>query len=156
MEIENQNIESNAKSPSPDIVGAHQLQGEPMKQESTQQELFVQEAPAGDNSLDKSKQTVNQAHSNTFLLSSGMNDSIDEIEQEPIKKLELGNIDELKEILMDRITENLYVNICRGLFEQHKLIYSFMICTSILKNCGKIDDTSFQILLVGTIPYDKS
>jgi dynein heavy chain len=33
--------------------------------------------------------------------------------------------------LKKMITETLYVNICRGLFEQHKLHYSFLICTSI-------------------------
>jgi len=35
------------------------------------------------------------------------------------------------EILIEEITKKLYTNICRGLFEAHKLIFSFMICTSI-------------------------
>jgi dynein heavy chain len=40
-------------------------------------------------------------------------------------------LEERINILMDAITETLYVNICRGLFEAHKVLHSFMICTSI-------------------------
>ena len=35
------------------------------------------------------------------------------------------------QVLLSAITKSLYVNICRGLFEEHKLLYSFLICTSI-------------------------
>ena len=35
------------------------------------------------------------------------------------------------EMLIDNITRTIYNNICRGLFEAHKLIFSFLICTSI-------------------------
>lgn len=44
--------------------------------------------------------------------------------------------DDLKErllILIDKITRILYTNISRGLFERDKLIYSFLISTSIQK-----------------------
>ena len=59
------------------------------------------------------------------------------------------DIDGLVRELIDKITENLYVNVCRGLFEAHKIIYSFMISTSIKKNKGLIDETSYNVLLRG-------
>lgn len=37
------------------------------------------------------------------------------------------------DILIDRITRMLYTNISRGLFEADKMIYSFLISTSILR-----------------------
>jgi len=51
--------------------------------------------------------------------------------------------------LKEQITKNLYQNICRGLFEDTKLIYSFMICTSILRKEGKINEVSWNYLLRG-------
>ena len=59
------------------------------------------------------------------------------------------DIDGLVRELIDKITENLYVNVCRGLFESHKIIYSFMISTSIKKNKGLVDETSYNVLLRG-------
>jgi dynein heavy chain len=41
------------------------------------------------------------------------------------------SIEERLSILIDRITRILYTNISRGLFERDKLIYSFLISTSI-------------------------
>jgi dynein heavy chain len=40
-------------------------------------------------------------------------------------------IEERLKILIDRITRILYTNVSRGLFERDKLIYSFLIATSI-------------------------
>lgn len=40
----------------------------------------------------------------------------------------------------------------RGLFEAHKIIYSFLIIISINKNSGKIRDTHWNILLRGAGP----
>ena len=48
-----------------------------------------------------------------------------------LMRVDSGDIDDLVRELINKITENLYVNVCRGLFESHKIIYSFMICTSI-------------------------
>jgi dynein heavy chain len=48
-------------------------------------------------------------------------------------------IEERLAILIDRITRILYTNISRGLFERDKLIYSFLIATSIRKHLGELD-----------------
>lgn len=64
--------------------------------------------------------------------------------------------DERIQILMDSITESLYVNICRGLFEAHKLLYSFMMCTSILRRAAKINEKSWNYLLRGAGIYNKA
>lgn len=47
---------------------------------------------------------------------------------------DICDIHELLRELIAKVTENLYINVCRGLFEAHKIIYSFLICTSIQKN----------------------
>lgn len=48
------------------------------------------------------------------------------------------DLEERIEILINSITKSIYNNICRGLFENHKMIYSFLICTSIEKNKSEI------------------
>lgn len=37
-------------------------------------------------------------------------------------------------ILLDDITRFMYLNICRGLFEDHKMLFSFLVCVQILRN----------------------
>ena len=63
-------------------------------------------------------------------------------------------IDERIDILIKSITKSIYNNICRGLFENHKMIYSFLICTSIEKNKGEIDLPAWNFLLRGAGIYD--
>ena len=49
--------------------------------------------------------------------------------------------DDLQErltLLMDNITFEIFANICRGLFESHKLMFSFLIATQIMINAGDI------------------
>lgn len=48
------------------------------------------------------------------------------------------------------------MNICRGLFESDKLIYSFLICISIKRNKSLIDEASYNLLLRGQGIFDKS
>jgi dynein heavy chain len=52
------------------------------------------------------------------------------IEQAPKE----SDIDKRIVILIDKITRMIYTNISRGLFEKDKMIYSFLISTSILRN----------------------
>merc|ERR1719181_1139073 len=37
-------------------------------------------------------------------------------------------------ILLNDITRFMYLNICRGLFEDHKMLFSFLVCVQILRN----------------------
>lgn len=52
-------------------------------------------------------------------------------------------------VLIDGITRMIYTNVSRGLFEKDKIIYSFLIITSILRNAKKIDEAVWNILLRG-------
>lgn len=50
----------------------------------------------------------------------------------------------------------MYSNVCRGLFEAHKLIYSFLISSSINKHAKTLDPALFSLLLKGAGTFDKS
>lgn len=52
--------------------------------------------------------------------------------------------------LNDSITKKLFTDICRGLFESHKKIYSFLICTSIRRESNKILAKEWNLLIRGT------
>lgn len=58
-------------------------------------------------------------------------------------------IDERLDILISNITKTMYKNISRGLFEKDKLIYSFLIVSSIRRNSKAIDEGMWNILLRG-------
>lgn len=46
----------------------------------------------------------------------------------------------------------IYTNISRGLFEAHKIIFSFLITTSINRNSEKIKETHWNLILRGPGP----
>jgi dynein heavy chain len=52
---------------------------------------------------------------------------------------------------MREITAILYNNICRGLFNTHKLIFSFMIATRILIQAGHIAMSEWNLFLKGVM-----
>lgn len=58
-------------------------------------------------------------------------------------------VEERLTILIDRITRMLYTNISRGLFEADKLIYSFLMSTSILRRDNLIDEAIWSAFLRG-------
>lgn len=60
------------------------------------------------------------------------------------------------ENLIDKITQTMYENVCRGLFEAHKLIFSFLISTSINKDAEVLDPNQFSVLLTGAGMIDKN
>ncbi|NXE09964.1 DYH1 protein, partial [Lophotis ruficrista] len=47
------------------------------------------------------------------------------------------------------ITFSLYTNVCRSLFEKHKLMFAFLVCVRILMNNGQINMDEWQYLLSG-------
>ena len=61
-------------------------------------------------------------------------------------------LEERLELLIADITKNLYLNICRGLFEKDKLLYSFMMSAKINLQAGNITDAEWQTFMVGVVP----
>jgi dynein heavy chain len=47
-------------------------------------------------------------------------------------------LNERLDVLLQDITKNFYKNICRGLFEKDKLLYSFLIAVNIKLAANKI------------------
>ena len=49
--------------------------------------------------------------------------------------------------IIDDMTLNTYIDICRGLFEDHKLIFSMLIGSNVLRFEKRVPTTSWQLLL---------
>ncbi|KAM9362199.1 LOW QUALITY PROTEIN: dynein axonemal heavy chain 1 [Symphorus nematophorus] len=52
-------------------------------------------------------------------------------------------------------TFSLYSNVCRSLFEKHKLMFSFLLCARIMMNENKIDMAEWRYLLSGGMPIQE-
>ncbi|XP_045521817.1 dynein axonemal heavy chain 1-like [Pieris brassicae] len=59
------------------------------------------------------------------------------------------DIIERVEIIIEHFTFILYQNVCRSLFERHKLLFAFLLCARILLDRGTIRFTEFNFLLNG-------
>lgn len=53
------------------------------------------------------------------------------------------------QVLYNEITITVYKNVSRGLFEKHKLMYSFMLLISILLNTNKISQAQWNFVVSG-------
>ncbi|XP_028430624.1 dynein heavy chain 1, axonemal isoform X1 [Perca flavescens] len=52
-------------------------------------------------------------------------------------------------------TFSLYSNVCRSLFEKHKLMFAFLLCARIMMNENKIDLAEWRYLLSGGMPVQR-
>ena len=59
-------------------------------------------------------------------------------------------VQERCDLLIEDITESFYTNICRGLFEKDKLLYSFLIATKIQIYDKKINSIEWGFFLRGS------
>lgn len=70
-----------------------------------------------------------------------------------IEKSKKSNVlEERLDILIDNITRMIFTNVSRGLFEAHKIIFSFLIITSINRNSRKVKEMHWNLLLRGAGP----
>lgn len=65
------------------------------------------------------------------------------------------NLEKRLSILLNDITESFFINICRGLFEKDKLLYSFLNASSIARRAGNISVDEWNYFLRGS-PTDFS
>lgn len=63
-------------------------------------------------------------------------------------------VEQRGEALNNYFTYSLYVNICRSLFEQHKLMFSFLLASKIQQQGGHIDAREWRFLLAGPTSND--
>lgn len=63
--------------------------------------------------------------------------------------LQASTITERGQLLSDYFTYSMYVNVCRSLFERHKLLLSFMLAVKTLQHAGSIDPKEWRFLLAG-------
>ena len=73
------------------------------------------------------------------------------IEKSPTKEV----LEERLDVLIDQITASMYLNVSRGLFVAHKVLFSFLICTSINRNSGKINEQLWGTLLRGAGVFNR-
>ena len=58
-------------------------------------------------------------------------------------------------VLADWFTYSLYENICRSLFEAHKLLFSFSVCIKIMQGAGLIDADEYATSDPNPQPLDQ-
>ncbi|KAI8841134.1 dynein heavy chain and region D6 of dynein motor-domain-containing protein [Chytriomyces cf. hyalinus JEL632] len=62
------------------------------------------------------------------------------------------NIEQRIVNINEYFTFSLFSNVCRSLFEKHKLLFSFLLCIRVMMNEDKIDMDEWKFLLTGAAP----
>ncbi|ORY49032.1 hypothetical protein BCR33DRAFT_714104 [Rhizoclosmatium globosum] len=62
------------------------------------------------------------------------------------------NIEQRIVNINEYFTFSLFSNVCRSLFEKHKLLFSFLLCIRMMMNDDKIDMDEWKFLLTGAAP----
>lgn len=65
------------------------------------------------------------------------------------KSKKVKDLQERLNILIENISKMIYTNVSRGLFEAHKIIFSFLITTSINRNAQAISENHWNMMLRG-------
>ena len=52
----------------------------------------------------------------------------------------------------DGFRYSLFTNVCRSLFEKHKLLFSFLLCTKIMQHSDTLAAADYRFLLAGGSP----
>ncbi|CCI43009.1 unnamed protein product [Albugo candida] len=66
------------------------------------------------------------------------------------QKTPTDNLSQRLEHLIQLQTHYIYLNICRGLFEAHKILFSILICTKIMLHSGLISPREWALFLRGS------
>lgn len=66
-----------------------------------------------------------------------------------------SDLEKRLQILLEGITLTMYNNIGRGLFERHKVIFSFMLCVEIMKQADVITMQEWNFFIRGLPPLEK-
>lgn len=67
----------------------------------------------------------------------------------PLPPLQAPTVEERGGELNAHFTYSLYLNVCRSLFERHKLMFAFLLAVKVRQAAGDVDSHEWRFLLAG-------